>query len=118
VDKTSTQNNGKKGNMKRRLVSRGKTQFASLLIALCTSHSTLAGVMDTSDEQVREAIIEQSIASYPGRCPCPYSLARNGSKCGKRSAWSKAGGYAPICYPEDVTPIMIQQWRMAHPGSS
>lgn len=56
-----------------------------------------------SDAQIREEIIRQSIESYPGNCPCPYNLASNGSRCGKRSAWNRAGGYAPKCYPEDVT---------------
>jgi len=46
--------------------------------------------------------IDESIASYPGSCPCPYSRASNGSKCGKRSAWSKPGGYEPLCYESDI----------------
>ena len=33
--------------------------------------------------------------------------ARNGSACGGRSAWSRQGGYAPLCYENDVTPAMI-----------
>ena len=46
--------------------------------------------------------IDESIAAYPGSCACPYSRASNGSKCGKRSAWSKPGGYEPLCYESDV----------------
>ena len=46
--------------------------------------------------------IAESIANYPGSCPCPYSRASNGSKCGKRSAWSKPGGYEPLCYESDI----------------
>jgi hypothetical protein len=67
-----------------------------------------------TDDQIREAIIAQSIAEYPGNCPCPYNRAANGSKCGKRSAWSRAGGYAPICYPQEVTEEMIAQYRSGH----
>jgi hypothetical protein len=67
-----------------------------------------------TDDQVREAIIRESIASYPGTCPCPWSIARNGSHCGKRSAWSKPGGYDPVCYPTDVTPDMIKRYRQSH----
>ena len=63
------------------------------------------------DEQVRQQIIQESIDSYPGNCPCPYNLARNGSRCGKRSAWSRAGGYAPICYKEEITDEMVSEWR-------
>jgi hypothetical protein len=69
-----------------------------------------------ADEEVKQLIIQESIASYPGNCPCPYNLAANGTKCGKRSAWSRAGGYSPICYPEEVTPQMIEGWRSNHGG--
>ena len=46
--------------------------------------------------------IDESIAAYPGVCACPYNRASNGSKCGKRSAWSKPGGYEPLCYESDI----------------
>jgi hypothetical protein len=69
-----------------------------------------------NDAEVKQLIIQESIASYPGNCPCPYNRAANGSKCGKRSAWSKAGGYSPICYEEEVTPQMIDEWRRQHAG--
>ena len=47
-------------------------------------------------------IIQESIAQYPGKCPCPYSIMSNGKKCGKRSAYSKPGGYQPLCYISDI----------------
>jgi len=68
-----------------------------------------------SEGQVRKAIIEESIASYPGTCPCPYNVARNGSRCGGRSAYSRRGGYAPICYDRDVTADMIAAYNREHP---
>jgi len=49
-----------------------------------------------------EEIIKESIANYPGKCPCPYSIMSNGQKCGKRSAYSKPGGYEPLCYISDI----------------
>lgn len=64
-----------------------------------------------NDKQVKQEIIRESIESYPGNCPCPENRARNGSRCGKRSAWSKAGGYAPICYENEVSQEMISEWR-------
>lgn len=67
-----------------------------------------------TDDEIKQAVIQESIASYPGHCPCPFNLASNGSKCGKRSAWSKPGGYAPICYPQEVTPEMEKQWSLKH----
>ena len=64
-----------------------------------------------TDDQVKQKIIEDSIASYPGTCACPFNTARNGSSCGRRSAWSKAGGYSPICYKKEVTKEMVKEWR-------
>lgn len=64
-----------------------------------------------TDAQIRKLLIEQSIQSYPGKCPCPYNSMRNGRTCGGRSAWSKPGGYAPLCYERDVTDEMVAQWR-------
>lgn len=45
-----------------------------------------------SDDQIAQEIIKESIASYPGPCACPYNHARNGSSCGRRSAYSRTGG--------------------------
>jgi len=56
-----------------------------------------------AEQAIKRQIIEESIASYPGRCPCPYNVTRNGSACGGRSAWSRKGGHAPICYENEVT---------------
>lgn len=69
---------------------------------------------NVSDEQIKQSIIEQSISTYPGTCACPYNSTRNGRLCGGRSAWSRAGGYSPICYKKEVTPEMIKQWRDSH----
>lgn len=60
---------------------------------------------------IKQKIIQQSIDNYPGNCPCPYNTARNGSRCGKRSAYNRAGGYAPICFEEDVTAQMINNYK-------
>ncbi|TAI92881.1 hypothetical protein EG335_22160, partial [Pectobacterium versatile] len=57
---------------------------------LCVSTPSMAKNSRISDEQIKEKIIQESISSYSGNCPCPYNSARNGSKCGKRSAWSRA----------------------------
>lgn len=82
-----------------------------LLICLPLAAQEKSTQSKLSDEQVKQEIIRESIESYPGNCPCPESRARNGSRCGKRSAWSKAGGYAPICYKNEVTKEMIEEWR-------
>lgn len=64
-----------------------------------------------SDEAIKKRIIAESIASYPGNCPCPYITARNGSQCGRRSAYSRAGGYAPLCFSSDVSKSDVQSYR-------
>lgn len=74
-----------------------------------------AGNKRLSGAQIKKILIDESIASYDGNCPCPYSRARNGSRCGKRSAYSRPGGESPLCYPEDVTSAMLQAYRDAHP---
>lgn len=70
-----------------------------------------------TDAQIKKILIKESIAGYAGRCPCPYSRMRNGSRCGKRSAWSRGGGEAPLCYKRDVTAAMVQAYRDARPDS-
>jgi hypothetical protein len=90
--------------------------LGSLFAAALIAAPVPCAIADPSDEEIKQQIIQESIASYPGNCPCPYNHAANGSKCGKRSAWSKAGGYAPICYPEEVTPQMIAERRLRDGG--
>ena len=63
---------------------------------------------------VRAQIVQESVASYlsTGRpCACPYNTMRNGAACGGRSAYSRAGGAAPLCYPHDVTDTIVSLYR-------
>lgn len=91
--------------------------LSALLIPFLLSN--IAAAKSTmSDAQVKQAIIDDSISAYPGVCACPYNSARNGSSCGGRSAWSKAGGYSPICYKKEVTDEMVMQWRESHSNSN
>jgi hypothetical protein len=59
------------------------------------------GASAASGGDVQQAI-RQSIAAYSGSCPCPYSTDRAGRRCGGRSAHSRGGGAAPLCFPADV----------------
>lgn len=65
----------------------------------------------SSDDEVRQQIIRQSIAEYPGPCACPYNIMRNGAQCGNRSAYVKPGGYSPKCYPHDVSAAEVAAWK-------
>ena len=81
------------------------------LIGLCLSFVVEAKQGAENTAAIKQKIIQQSIESYPGNCPCPYNTARNGSRCGKRSAYNRAGGYAPICYAKDITAQMIREFK-------
>jgi hypothetical protein len=67
-----------------------------------------------TDSQIRKILIDESIAAYSGNCPCPYSRASNGSRCGRRSAHSRAGGEAPLCFDSDVSKEMVRAYRDEH----
>ena len=75
---------------------------------------SVANSAPLSDAQIKAAIIQESIAAYPGTCPCPYNVDRRGHSCGRRSAYSRPDGYAPICYAEQVTAGMIHDYRNSH----
>ena len=68
-------------------------------------------ISTASDNQIKIFMINESLASYPGNCPCPYFTDKAGRKCGKRSAYSRPGGYSPLCYKLDISPQMITDFR-------
>lgn len=84
-------------------------KFIFLIVTLISL--SLEAKKSLSDEQIKKILIEQSIQSYSGRCPCPYSSMKNGRACGRRSAYSRPGGASPLCYPSDITPNMIQDYK-------
>ncbi|WP_039055951.1 hypothetical protein [Enterobacter sp. Bisph1] len=95
-------------------MKKGLLMWAIIAAAGSMATTGVAKTGPLSDAQIKQAIIAESIASYPRSCACPYNRARNGSACGKRSAWSRAGGYAPICYADEITKQDIEQWRDNH----
>ena len=68
-----------------------------------------------TDSEIRRYLITESLAAYPGNCPCPNSLDHAGRQCGRRSAYSKAGGYSPLCYPRDIPDAQVRRARAEHP---
>src|SRR5438445_9569234 len=79
--------------------SAGITALVILLAAPALAREPL------SDAQIRQAIIQDSIARYQSTghpCACPDNLARNGSRCGGRSAYNRPGGASPLCFPQDA----------------
>ena len=84
---------------------------AAIALSLCTLPAASAPM---SDAAVKQQMIRESIASYPGNCPCPYNSARNGSRCGGRSAYNRAGGYAPLCFASDISKSQVDAYRRAN----
>lgn len=78
----------------------------------------IATPTDREIQAARNMIIQQSIASYPGSCPCPYNRDRAGRRCGGRSAWSRPGGYSPICYDSDVSTSRLNSYFARLRGAS
>lgn len=67
-----------------------------------------------STAEIAKLLISASIAAYPGPCACPYQSARNGSSCGRRAAYVRPGGSAPLCFAKDITPEMVAEYRANH----
>lgn len=68
-----------------------------------------------TDAEIRRYLIQESVASYAGSCPCPYNVDRGGRRCGGRSAYSRPGGRSPMCYEADVTDAVVGTTRAKYP---
>lgn len=86
-------------------------RLLTLILLLFVSTFAYADNSARSDEEIIQVIIYKSIATHRGNCACPYNRTTNGSKCGRRSAYSRPGGYQPMCYPRDVPREMIEEFR-------
>jgi hypothetical protein len=58
-------------------------------------------------ETVVRLLIRESIARHPGPCACPYHPHRGRTLCKTRSAHSRGGPRAPLCFASDITPAMV-----------
>jgi hypothetical protein len=79
--------------------------LAALVLAVPPALARMA------DDEVRRLIINESLQRWNAECPCPYSSAWNGQQCGNNSAYIKRIPGAPYCYPQDVPPGVIYQYR-------
>lgn len=93
--------------MKRRCVAVALAA-ASLL---CLGNACAQGSAKKSDAQIKKALIAESRERYRGSCPCPYDTDQRGRRCGGRSAYSRPGGASVLCYEEDVTQKMVDDYR-------
>jgi hypothetical protein len=65
-----------------------------------------------TDAAIIALIIAASVAAHKAMgkpCACPDDRMSNGRRC--NSAWSRHGGFRPLCVPSDVTPEMIRVYR-------
>jgi hypothetical protein len=85
---------------------------AALALAAAAAFAGLgAPAAAQRDAAIKQRLIRESIAAYPGNCPCPYNTDRAGRRCGGRSAYSRPGGHAPLCYPSDVSAAQVRAAR-------
>ena len=95
-------------------------RFLILAFILCVPGPALSQALpkpQLTDQQIAEIIVRESREAYyrTGHpCACPEDLARNGSRCGKRSAYTRPGGAEPYCYPTDVPAADIARYRSTH----
>ena len=64
-----------------------------------------------TDAEIRQILVNQSIARYSGSCACPFNTDRGGRRCGRRSAYSRPGGASPLCYSSDVSDAAVEAYR-------
>lgn len=86
-----------------------RTAFVPLAVALAAA--TPAVAQRASDDDIKRQMIAESIAGYRGACPCPDNRMKNGARCGGRSAYSRPGGASVLCYPADITPTMLEDYK-------
>ena len=88
-----------------------KLARTTFLVLIALAPVALAQPTPT-DAEIRQLVVRQSIAAYRGSCPCPDNRAANGTRCGARSAYSRAGGAAVLCYATDVSDERVRQYRI------
>ena len=75
--------------------------FALMLLCPIWAFATEDKTRAKTDKEIKQILIQASIRSYSGSCPCPYNKDRAGRRCGGRSAYSRPGGASPLCYAHE-----------------
>jgi hypothetical protein len=81
--------------------------FALFSLGACAQD----GKQGPTDDEIRRLLVEQSISGYAGECPCPETRTASGKRCGKNSAYTRAGSDRPLCYPSNVSAALIKRYR-------
>jgi hypothetical protein len=69
---------------------------------------------DLSNDRIRQDIMRESQAHYVGRCVCRYQTEDSHRRSCKGRHEVITAKPLPMCYPAQVTDVMIQQWRRSH----
>jgi hypothetical protein len=104
---------GARGKAMRSIWNKGLVPAVLLSLGLVTAAPAQSPL---TDQQIAAMIVKASRDAYyrTGHpCACPEDLARNGSRCGGRSAYSRPGGAEPYCYVADVPKEKIDAYRAA-----
>jgi len=97
-----------------RTPTRGNCNRFDLMIAIGFAEAKGENTEVLTEAAIVALIIAGSIAVYKAMgipCACPEDTMWNGRRCGGNSAWSRPGGYKPLCYVTDVTASMISAYR-------
>ena len=87
-----------------------KSFLLCAITVLCSSTVWADADTDTRKEMIVESVKQHS--AHTG-CPCPYTVAKDGSSCGKRSAYNtKTGDEKPVCFESDITPKMLKDYKI------
>jgi len=76
-------------------MARAWVAFAAVLVAAASANAQRATL---TDQQITEVLIRESRQAYYATghpCACPEDLARNGTRCGAQSAYSRPGALQP-----------------------
>ena len=98
---------------------RALAALLALSLGSCSRHEHLAPINYSPpttgpDTEIRTAIVQQSITSYQGPCPCPYSAPT----CEGHSAYDKPTNQLVYCYTKDVPADMVSSYRATHASSA
>lgn len=79
--------------------------------ARCYLGAHLDGLSDAAIAAIIVAATTNAYKALGKPCACPEDTMRNGRRCGGNSAYSRPGGYRPLCYTSDGTRDMICRYR-------
>lgn len=71
------------------------------------------GLKPMSDAEIRSNILDGSLKSFEGSCPCPFSKDDKGKLCGDDSAYFRSPGKV-LCYERDISDSEVRFYRQKY----